>query len=88
MDRLFPPPDDSYDISHVSGNAPDDVKRIIAYPSVFLFSINGQPERGTGYSDEVAKRLVVPEVTVVESSEEPSKDVGRVVCELEVTPGA
>ncbi|KAJ8088917.1 hypothetical protein PM082_014163 [Marasmius tenuissimus] len=86
MDRLFPLPDDSYDISHVSGNAPDDVKRIIAYPSVFVFSINGEPERGTGYSDEVAKRLVVSEVTLVKSSEEPSKDVGRVVCDLEVTP--
>ena len=85
---LIATPDDSYDISHVSGNVPDDVKRVIAYPAVFVFSIDGEPGRGSGYSDDVAKRLVVTEVSVLGSIEEPSKDIGRVVCELEVTPGA
>ncbi|KAL0068049.1 hypothetical protein AAF712_004952 [Marasmius tenuissimus] len=74
----------SYDISHVSGNVPDNVKRTIAHPSVFVFPIDGEPEKGTGHSDAIVKRMVVTEVSVLKSSEEPSKDVGRVVCELEV----
>ncbi|KAL0570190.1 hypothetical protein V5O48_011780 [Marasmius crinis-equi] len=76
--------DDSFSISHVSGNAPDDVKRIIAYPAISIFSVNGEAEKGTGYSDSVAQRLIVTEVSVLKHPEEPSKDVGRVVCEVDV----
>ncbi|KAL0068048.1 hypothetical protein AAF712_004951 [Marasmius tenuissimus] len=87
---LPPSPDnaDLYDISHVSGNAPDAVKRTIAYASIFINPINKEPESVTRFEVEIVKRFVVPEVSVLEGPEEPSKDVGRVVYELEVTPGA
>ncbi|KAG7090631.1 hypothetical protein E1B28_009733 [Marasmius oreades] len=78
------PVDETLDISHVSGNAPDIIKRVAAYPSVSMFAIDGDHEKGTGYSDEIVKRMVVTEVSIVSHPEEPSKKVGRVVCEMEV----
>ncbi|KAK1222446.1 hypothetical protein PQX77_014715 [Marasmius sp. AFHP31] len=87
MGLRFPPRDaHSYDISHVSGNAPDAVKRTIAYASIFINPINREPTGGTRFEVEIVKRLVVSEASVLKGSEEPSKDVGRVVYGLEVNP--
>ncbi|KAF9261912.1 hypothetical protein L218DRAFT_960866 [Marasmius fiardii PR-910] len=84
MSAPVSPVSDDLDISHVFGNAPDEIKRIIAYPTISMLPIDGQYENGTGYSDEVAKRIVVTEVSILSHPEEPSKSIGRVVCELKV----
>ena len=87
MDPINPVGKD-LDISHVSGNASDGIKRIIAYPTISMFPIDGQPENFTVYSYFVSKRMVVTEFSVDSHPEEPSKKIGRVVCELEVDEGA
>ncbi|KAK7041794.1 hypothetical protein VNI00_009083 [Paramarasmius palmivorus] len=77
------------DISHVSGNASDEIKRAIADPTKRLFCIDGDPAKGTGYSHAVAKQMVFTEVSILRNPEDPkAKEVGRVVCELVVNDGA
>ncbi|KAG7090629.1 hypothetical protein E1B28_009731 [Marasmius oreades] len=73
--------DDSVDISHVSGNAPDEIKRIIVTVFPTIDSRHAKGRRG--YSEEIAKRMVVTEVSILCHPEE-LKKIGRVVCELEV----
>ncbi|EEB95436.1 hypothetical protein MPER_05598 [Moniliophthora perniciosa FA553] len=68
------------DISHISGNASDDIKEILANPVSRYLCIDGDPDKGTGYSHEIAKRLIITEVSILKNPEEPqSKEVGRVI---------
>ncbi|KAI3615680.1 d-alanine-d-alanine ligase [Moniliophthora roreri] len=74
------------DISHISGNASDDIKKFLANPTAWYLCIDGEQEKGTGYSHEIAKQMVVTEISILENPEDPrSKDIGRVVCELVVS---
>ncbi|KAF9261911.1 hypothetical protein L218DRAFT_466071 [Marasmius fiardii PR-910] len=72
---------ESLDLSRVLGNAPDKIKRIMLtnFPGA-----NGPHIERKGYSREVAKRMVVTEISILNHPEEPSKKIGRVVFESEV----
>lgn len=72
------------DISHIKGNAPDDVKRLLA-SSYKIFK--GKEDMGNLFGEEIHKRMVVTEVSVVPKAEEPKKKEGRVVVEMEVFEG-
>ncbi|KAF8638094.1 hypothetical protein AX17_002455 [Amanita inopinata Kibby_2008] len=73
------------DVSCISGNAPDDVKRFLSNPSfIFLGNIPGQLVGDKLFGASIINRMTVTEVTITEKAEEPSKKEGRVVCELVV----
>ncbi|KAG6917659.1 hypothetical protein DXG01_001634 [Tephrocybe rancida] len=71
------------DISHVSGNAPDEVKAVISNTSIF-YAHNLKGVTGPIFGEAITKRLAVTEVSVEKKAEEPQKTEGRVVCELTV----
>jgi len=71
------------DISKVSGNASENVKSLIASPTLYLSSQVGGPQ-GPLFGGAILKRVVVTEVSVNEKAEEPQRLEGRVVCEIEV----
>jgi acyl-coenzyme A thioesterase 13 len=72
------------DISHITGNAPDDVKRFVA-SSHKIFKQN--KAQGPLFGEEIHKRMVVTEVSIVPKAEEPKKHEGRVVLETDVAEG-
>ncbi|KAG5644819.1 hypothetical protein DXG03_007641 [Asterophora parasitica] len=76
------------DIDRISGNAPDDVKAVVADTSVFfVLARNIEGVNGPIFGEAITKRLVVTEVSVDKKIEEPSRMEGRVVCELTVEDG-
>ncbi|KAH6902822.1 hypothetical protein BKA70DRAFT_1374281 [Coprinopsis sp. MPI-PUGE-AT-0042] len=68
--------DNGVDISHIIGNAPDNVKRVQI------------PSQGPIFGEEIHKRMVVTEVSIIPKIEEPKKNEGRVVIEMEVAEGS
>ncbi|THU89430.1 hypothetical protein K435DRAFT_761110 [Dendrothele bispora CBS 962.96] len=81
-----PPPSKDLDISHVSGNVSDDLKRLIAYPCESLYTAQGEDGKWTfsGYNAEIFKRIKITEVSVEKNALEPKKFTGKVVCEMDV----
>ncbi|EDR12638.1 uncharacterized protein LACBIDRAFT_292681 [Laccaria bicolor S238N-H82] len=71
------------DISHVSGNASDDIKHILGIPSRFFqhFQAENAPPM---FGDSIQTRMVVTEISINNKAEEPKKVEGRVVLELDV----
>ncbi|KAL0954567.1 hypothetical protein HGRIS_003527 [Hohenbuehelia grisea] len=66
-------------LSAVSGNAPANAKEVaLKWLSVYR-------AKGTGFSGHIADSIRVTEASIISNPEEPSKDEGRVVCEIEVT---
>jgi len=84
-----PKPSKDLDISQVTGNVSDDLKRLIAYPWESLYT--AQDEDGqwkwSGYNAELFKRMKVTEVSVEKNALEPKKFTGKVVCEMDVERG-
>ena len=76
----------SEDISHISGNASDDIKRILGNPGRFYR--HSQPENTPPmFGDSILTRMVVTEISINNKAEEPRKVEGRVVLELDVAEG-
>ncbi|KJA29568.1 hypothetical protein HYPSUDRAFT_126084 [Hypholoma sublateritium FD-334 SS-4] len=75
---------DDLDVSHVSGNAPDHIKRVLSNTTAFF--ANRQPDKIKGkiFAEDMQKRFKVTEVSILRKVEEPNKLEGRVVVELEV----
>ena len=69
-------------ISHIAGNAPDDVKS-------FLENLLTSPRTGRSptFAESIERRLKVTEVSIQKKSEEERKTEARVVLELEVSEG-
>lgn len=76
----------SEDISHISGNASDDIKRILGNPGRFYrhFQPSNTPPI---FGDSIQTRMVVTEISINNKAEEPRKVEGRVVLELDVADG-
>jgi len=74
------------DLSHISGNATDDIKRILGNPGRFYRQL--QPENTPPmFGDSILTRMVVTEISINNKAEEPKKVEGRVVLELDVAEG-
>ncbi|KAF9035333.1 hypothetical protein BDZ89DRAFT_983268, partial [Hymenopellis radicata] len=68
------------DASLVAGNAPDEVKTILANPmEVLKMYKDGEL---TGFGRTVLSTLTVTEASLVKKAEEPMRDEARVVCKL------
>ncbi|TDL18590.1 hypothetical protein BD410DRAFT_793126 [Rickenella mellea] len=70
---------DPEDVSHIAGNASDDLKgHVLAMQRLFMGD-------GTAFGDSIGRRVKVAEVSVRKKADEPEKLEGRVVCEIIVT---
>ena len=67
--------------AHIEGNAPVSIKEL---PVKWLTIFRG---RGNGFCYDIAPKVVVKEVSIVPRIENPEKVEGKVVCEVEITPG-
>ena len=74
------------DPSKITGNAPEDVKRVVGDPVLIFLGKRSSNDGAFGAS--IIKRLTVKEVAVVDKFEEPRKKEGRVVCEVVAKEGA
>ena len=77
--------DQSVDISHVAGNAPEEVKRTLVAVNTLFKQIQ---TKGPIFGEEIQKRMVVTEISIVPKAEEPKKKEGKVVVEMDVAEGA
>jgi len=69
------------DVSHISGNASDEVKKAFSSPASFLT----RPEAsGQIFGASIVKKMVVTEISVDKKAEEPRKLECRFVLELTV----
>lgn len=74
------------DISHISGNASNKIKRLLARPSA-IFANLPLDVQGPIFGQSIMERLVVTEISVQGKIEEPTKLEGKVVLELTVEDG-
>ena len=82
------PMDDLFDVSQITGNASDDIKRIIADtgPGGF-FQSHRIGDSSTMFGESMLKRMKVAEISLNRNAEEEKKVEARVVIELDVTEG-
>jgi len=73
------------DVSHISGNVSDEVKRFLG--NTVDFFIGRRPGPLPIFGESIIKRMVVNEISVKEKAEEPQKLEGRFVCEITVEEG-
>jgi len=80
MDGLF-------DISQITGNASDDIKRTIGNPRGFFKSLRVKDPRSSDllFGGSVLKRMKIVEITLNRKAEEEKKMEAKVVVELDVT---
>ncbi|KAF9553277.1 hypothetical protein CPC08DRAFT_673420 [Agrocybe pediades] len=76
--------DNSFDISHIAGNASDDIKQLIGNPHAFLSGYRNTANSPARFGESIQKRLRVTEISIIKKAEEEKKTEGRVVVELEV----
>ena len=74
------------DISHISGNASDDIKRILGNPGRF-YGHSQTENTPPMFGDSILTRMAVTEISINNKAEEPRKVEGRVVLELDVAEG-
>jgi acyl-coenzyme A thioesterase 13 len=74
------------DIAHISGNASEEVKRLLANPGAFFTNLP-LDLKGPIFGQSITERLVVTEISVDKKADEPKKLEGRVVCEITVEEG-
>jgi acyl-coenzyme A thioesterase 13 len=70
---------DDNDVSHVSGNAPDDIKRFFNPPVAFVIAVGTNKQ----FAISIVERMVLKEISILDKTEEPLKKECRVVCELD-----
>jgi acyl-coenzyme A thioesterase 13 len=75
------------DISHISGNASDDIKRILSNPGRFYRRLQLLENTPPMFGDSIQTHMVVTEISINNKAEEPKKVEGRVVLELDVAEG-
>ena len=68
-------------VNVLKGNAPPEIKQM----SLKWFMLFRQ--RGNSFVTSVEQRLGVTEVNIIQSLDDPKKLEGKVVCEVNVTPG-
>ena len=68
-------------VKMIKGNAPPEIKQM----SLKWFMLFRQ--RGNSFVTSVEQRLGVTEVNIIQSLDDPKKLEGKVVCEVNVTPG-
>ncbi|KAK7676225.1 hypothetical protein QCA50_020804 [Cerrena zonata] len=68
------------DVSHIAGNASDDIKRFVNPSLIYLSSKRGP----TSFGAPITQRMKLSEVSIVKKAEEPTREEGRVVCLLTV----
>ncbi len=78
-------PSNMRDASGVAGNAPNDIKALLANPMEILKMY--KDGELTGFGRTVLSTLTVTEVSLVKKAEEPMRDEARVVCKLIVDEG-
>lgn len=75
--------DDLFDISQITGNASDDIKRTIGNSLGFFQS----PRSSSLFGGSVLKRMKIVEISLNRKAEEETKMEAKVVVELDVTEG-
>lgn len=78
---------DDLDTSHVAGNAPDHIKRVLCNTSALFANQHPEKIKGPIFAEDMQKRFNVTEVSIIEKAEEPEKLEGRVVLEVKVANG-
>lgn len=71
------------DVSHIAGNASDDIKRFLNPASIYLSSERSKSSFGA----PITQRMRLSEVSIVKKAEEPTREEGRVICLLTVEEG-
>ena len=79
--------DDSLDISQITGNASDDIKRAIGKPAVFFQIYPVENHSTTAFGRSILKRMKTVEISLNRNAEVEKKMEGRVVIELDVANG-
>lgn len=79
--------DDLFDISQITGNASDDIKRIIGNPGGFFQNHHVENFSSSIFGESILKRMKIVEISLIRKAEEEKKVEARVVVELDVTEG-
>ena len=87
IQSIMTPEKDGLDVSHVSGNAPDHIKRVLSNTAAFFANRHPDKIEGKIFVEDMQKRFKVTEVSISQKVEEPNKLEGRVVVETEVMEG-
>lgn len=72
------------DISHIAGNASDNIKRTIGNPGVYF---QNKDFEFPLFGESIQRRMKVVEISLNKKAEEQKKLEARVVVELDVTEG-
>ncbi|PPQ63157.1 hypothetical protein CVT24_005797 [Panaeolus cyanescens] len=75
---------ESFDISNIAGNAPDEVKRMFGDPGAFFINRRPFGVDNKIFGEDIQKRLKVTEISIVPKAEESKKTEARFVMETEV----
>lgn len=77
-------------MSQVSGNASEEIKRLLGDPEAFFNSFRkpGQVSLPNAFGRDIERRMKVTELSILKKKEEPAKLEGRAVMEIEVQEGA
>ncbi|KAF9449045.1 hypothetical protein P691DRAFT_728616 [Macrolepiota fuliginosa MF-IS2] len=75
---------DITDISHIQGNASDEIKRVLGYPSAFFYAARTEDFNQPLFGDAIVDRLVCTEISLYAKPEEPRKVEAKVVIETTV----
>jgi hypothetical protein len=78
--------DAAFDISHIAGNASDDIKQLLGNPSAFLTN-RPSSHHGPIFAEDIQRRLKVTEISIQRKAEEERKLEARYVVEVEVVQG-
>jgi acyl-coenzyme A thioesterase 13 len=79
--------EDVVDISHVKGNASDEIKRIVGDPVAFFRRFRTLDFKSQLFGETIADRLRVTEISLYEKPEEPKKMEAKVIVEITVKEG-
>jgi len=71
----------SIDISRISGNASEKIKRYLSHPPSF-FDIYAKGQLKHSFGHTIMERMDVQEISILNMAEEPSRKEGRVVCKV------
>jgi len=80
-----PPKANEFDISQITGNASDDIKRTICNPGYFFPGHRVENFGSPIFGDSIQKRMKVVEISLNKKVEEERKLEARVVVEVDVT---
>ena len=71
------------DVSHISGNASDEIKQLFSSPGFLM------PTEASGpiFGDSIVKKMVITEISIDKKVDEPRKLECRFVFELTVENG-